>query len=145
MLHMLRCFMGGLGKKITHGYFADIRGHEEIPQGLPIMVAYTPLCIANKVIFSLSGMYTCHGRCHSRSGKESSHACSRSRGTIPGTVLHEMSAISDASTRLAVLRVPFLFFPYPRKGRTCPDLPFCAGTVEGVFGFPSSTNGAYAI
>src|SRR5271155_4587438 len=87
-------------------------GHEEIPQGLPIMVAYTPLCIANKVIFSLSRMYTCHSRCHSRSEKKSSHACSRSRGTIPGTVLlHEMFAISDASTRLANLGIPFLFSP----------------------------------
>ena len=27
------------------------RGHEEIPRGLPIMVAYTPLRIANKVVF----------------------------------------------------------------------------------------------
>jgi hypothetical protein len=88
------------------------RANEEISQGLPIMVAYAPFRIANKVIFSPSGIYTCHGRRHSRSGKKSSHACSRSRGTIPGTVLLQgMPTTSNASTRLTNLGVPFLFFP----------------------------------
>src|SRR5271170_4781499 len=85
---MLRCFMWGLGKKLHMATLLTGRDHEEIPQGLPVMLVYAPLRIANKVIFFSFRMYTCHGRYHGRSGKKSLHACSRSHGTIPGTILY---------------------------------------------------------
>src|SRR2546423_8979076 len=100
--------MGELGgKKLHMATLLTGRGHEEIPQGTANNGGICNPSHSEQSYFFSFWMYTCHGRYQNRSGKKSSHACSRSRGTIPGTVLlHEMSAISDASTRLANLGVP---------------------------------------
>ena len=141
---MLRCFTGGLGKKKLHmATLLTGRANEEIPQGLPIMVAYAPLRIANKIIFSLSGIYTCHRRHHSRGGKKSSHACSRSRGTIPGTILLQgMPTTSNASTRLTNLGVPFLFFlPLSWERKNLSRFALLCGDRLGRFRFSSNQRG----